>query len=592
MAVWACGSKLAVAAGGAARAGRGWGLAAWRRTTPGFRGRWTTTATTQKEARRFISDAKGSRSSAEHNIVSSHVPDVPLPSGNAAAYVLETAKEWPNRTALECSLTGRSYTYGQLVDAVARWGGQLLRLGLRRGDTLAVMMLNCPEYPVVVLGALSVGMSYTGINPAYTAEEVRRQLQDSGASLVVHDNHTGKVVEVALALLKKPLPRILNTDSSPPAGVVSLRGLLQDSAVAFVDPVEVSGKEVALLPYSSGTMGKPKGVEVSHGAVSSNVAMYTHPSFFPPTARPESQHETFLCFLPFYHVYGLLPIMSSGLRKGVKIVTVPKFEPDAFVPLIMKHKVSFLHTVPPVLNFLMQSPAVTPESMASVWYALCGAAPVSQTAAQALKEKMDKPMIFQEGYGMTEALITHITPLSSTNLSLKTLPNVKMKVVDMDTQEALPANQEGEICFLTPSRMNGYINNEAATRDTIDEEGWVHSGDIGLYDEDGGFRIVDRAKDLIKVKGLQVAPSELEEELLQHPKVREVGVVGIPHDRLGEAPRAFVVTSSPATEKEIQEFLATRLAPHKQLAGGVVFISELPKNPTGKILRRQLRQLG
>ncbi|KAG0728974.1 4-coumarate--CoA ligase 3 [Chionoecetes opilio] len=217
--------------------------------------------------------------SAQH-IVSSPVPDIPLPSGNAAAYVLENWKQWSNKTALECAVSGRSYTYAQVVDAAARWGGCLTALGLRKGDTLAVMMLNCPEYPLVVLGAIAVGVPVTVINSAYTSEEVCRHLRDSDASLVVHDDATEKVVEAAISLLQKPLRRITNTDASPPAGVPSLRSLLQDSSLPLADPVEVIGTETALIPYSSGTTGNPKGVDVPHKALTSNVAIFSHPSFY------------------------------------------------------------------------------------------------------------------------------------------------------------------------------------------------------------------------------------------------------------------------------------------------------------------------
>ncbi|XP_063852359.1 probable 4-coumarate--CoA ligase 3 [Scylla paramamosain] len=229
--------------------------------------------------------------------------------------------------------------------------------------------------------------------------------------------------------------------------------------------------------------------------------------------------------------------------------------------------------------------------MKSVRSLVCGAAPVPQPSVKIIKEKTDKSLFFQEGYGMTEVLITHTTPCGSSNASLCCLPNVKCKVIDVETGKSLPANEKGEICLKSPSVMTGYLNNEAATRATIDEDGWVHSGDIGYYDDNESFNIVDRIKELIKVKAMQVAPSELEEVILQHPKVKEVGVTGVPHDRFGEAPRAYVVTSSPTSEKEIHEFLASHVASHKQLAGGVIFVSELPKTASGKILRRKLREL-
>lgn len=538
-------------------------------------------------------EAGGTRrhSSIADRIVSSALPDIPLPTGNLATYILETTKRWPTKTALECDVTGRKYTYSQVVDAVARWGGYLATLGMQRGDRLAIMMLNCPEYMLVMLGAMSVGIPVTVINSAYTAEEVYHQLQDSDPALVVHDDITEKVVEAALTLLKKPVRRVTNTDASPPAGVPNLRSLLQDSSLHLADPIEVSGTETALLPYSSGTTGKPKGVDVSHNALTSNTEMYSHPNFFCAQSSTESHQDVFLCYLPLFHVYGIVPIMLAGLHAGVKVVTVPKFDIKTFVPQIVRHKVSVVHSVPPVLNFMTQTPDVNPESMKSVKYMLCGAAPVPKPSVKIIQEKTDSSIFVQEGYGMTEVVISHATPLDCSDAGLRNLPNVKCKVIDVETGKSLPANAIGEICFKSPSMMTGYLNNEAATLATIDEDRWLHSGDIGYYDDKGSFTIVDRIKELIKVKALQVAPSELEEVLLQHPKVKEAGVTGVPHDRFGEAPRAYVVTSSPASEKEIHEFVASHVAPHKQLAGGVVFISELPKTDSGKILRRKLREL-
>ncbi|XP_045131852.1 4-coumarate--CoA ligase-like [Portunus trituberculatus] len=537
-----------------------------------------------------VSGLRHHSSTAEY-IVSSAFPDIPLPTGNIATYLLETTKQWQTKIALECAVTGRNYTYGQVVDAVARWGGYLAMLGMQKGDRMAIMMLNYPEYILVMLGAISVGIPVTVINSSYTAEEVCHQLKDSDASLVVHDDATEKVIEAALTLLKKPLRRVINTDASPPAGIPSLRSLLQDSSLHLADPIEVSGTETALLPYSSGTTGKPKGVETSHNALSSNTEIYTHPNFFTSKSPTECHQDVFLCYLPLFHVYGILPIMMVALHTGVKVVTVPKFDIKAFVPLIVKHKVEMVHTVPPVLNFMIQSPDVNSESMKYVKTLLCGAAPVPQPSVKILQEKTDRSLFFQEGYGMTEVLISHITPTGFNHAPLCILPNVKCKVIDVETGKSLPANAKGEICLKSPSMMTGYLNNETATRATIDEDGWVHSGDIGYYDDSESFNIVDRIKELIKVKAMQVAPSELEEVLLQHPKVKEVGVTGVPHDRFGEAPRAYVVTSTPTSEKEIHEFMTSHVAPYKQLAGGVVFVSELPKTASGKILRRALREL-
>lgn len=533
-----------------------------------------------------------STTSSCHNIIRSAVPEIVLPSGNLASYVLKDSHKWADKTAAECTATGRAYTYAQMVDRVARWGGVLTKLGLKKGDVLAIMMFNCPEYPIVTLGAVSIGVSVSFINTIYTVEEIHRQLVNSEPKVVVSDTSLEDKVEAALLLYKKPTPVVINGPSSI-SGAYNLRQILEDRTIAFADPVEVCGKDRAFMPYSSGTTGHPKGVVLSHDAVSSNIAMISHPYNFLHRETTESHQDTFLGYLPFFHIYGSVLIMLMGLRKGIKIGTIQHFDPNTFVSLIGQHKVRIIHTVPTVLNFLVQSPLATPKSMETVDNCICGAAPVPLTTAVALKEKVRKPLFFQEGFGMTEILVTNITPVDQEKVGScgPVISNVQAKVVDLTTGDMLPAHQDGEICMKTPSIMTEYYKNPEATAQTIDDEGWLHTGDVGHYDEKGFFTIVDRTKDLIKVKALQVSPSELEDLILQHPKVVEVSVVGVPDERMGEVPRAYIVPSGSLKEADVVEFLEERVAPHKKLAGGVVFLKEIPKNSTGKPLRRELRNM-
>ncbi|XP_076032850.1 luciferin 4-monooxygenase-like [Oratosquilla oratoria] len=248
--------------------------------------------------------------------------------------------------------------------------------------------------------------------------------------------------------------------------------------------------------------------------------------------------------------------------------------------------------VPPVLNFL-NSAHVPPEALRYLESIMVGGAPVPTTAAEILKRKVGHPLFFQEDYGMTEIFLTHITPIGQEMIGFcgKQLPNVLGKVVDVSTGESLPANGVGEICIKTPAMMTGYLNRPEATSEIIDSEGWLHTGDIGFYNEEGYLKIVDRTKELIKVKGLQVSPSEIEDVLLQHEAVQDVGVVGIPDERLGEAPRAYIVLKKPVEEAAIHKHLEGRLATYKHLSGGVFFVNQLPKNPSGKLLRRELTKI-
>ncbi|XP_069168777.1 uncharacterized protein [Procambarus clarkii] len=531
-------------------------------------------------------------SCVSHKIITSHFPSPKPSSTNLTSQILKDSSKWANQIATECGVTRRRYSFSQLVDRVARWAGMLTKLGIKKGDFVAIIMLNCPEYPIVMLGAISIGAIVTGVNPTYTPGEILRQLEDSGAKLVIGDTFSEKKIDAALAEYKKPTVLVINGPSTVD-GALDLLHILEDLSLPFADPVEVSGKDLALMPYSSGTTGKPKGVALSHSAVASNVTMLVHPSVFTSHETTDSYQDSFLCYLPYFHVYGIVPMMMTGLQMGVKLVSTPKFDPNNFVKDIRQHKVGTLHLVPPVLNFLNQSPTVTPEALASLHTTLCGAAPVLVTDVQAFKERIKKPLFFQEAYGLTEALITHVTMKSRERIGRcgHLLPGVSAKVVDTLSGQTLPPDHNGEICIKTPAMMTGYYRKPDATSATIDSEGWLHSGDIGSCDEEGSFAIVDRIKDLIKVKALQVSPSELEEVVLQHPKVVEVSVVGVPDSRIGEAPRAYVVTSAPTTQDEITKFVDSKVAPYKRLVGGVVFVREIPKTATGKVLRRELKKM-
>ncbi|XP_042213614.1 4-coumarate--CoA ligase-like [Homarus americanus] len=525
--------------------------------------------------------------------VTSQYPGFELPSGgNLTSYVLRNSSRWADKTATECAVTGRGYTYSQLVDRIARWGGMLTKLGIEKGDVVAVMMHNYPEYPIVILGATAIGAVVSTVNVSYTPGEVHGQLEDCGATLVVGDTLTEKTLAQAITLCKTPSVVVINGPSSA-SGALDLQQIIEDTSVPFADPLEVFKEDVAVMPYSSGTTGKSKGVLISHHATISSMHIAANPNFFWGSETTDCNQESILCYLPFYHAYGLVPIMMVWLQMGAKLVCVPWFDPNTFVRDISQHKVKYLHMVPTILNFLNHSPTVTPEAMASVKAVMCSAAPTAPPAAATFKDRLGGNIFFQESFGMTEAGLVCNTAKGRERLGScgHLLPHLSAKVIDTVTGEELPPNQDGEICFKSPASLSGYLNNPAATAETIDSEGWIHSGDIGSFDEEGFFRIVDRTKEFIKVKGNQVAPSELEGLILQHPNVVEVGVVGVPDDRLGEVPRAYVVTSAPTTQTEIKEFVEPKLALFKRLAGGVIFINEIPKTATGKLLRKELRKM-
>ncbi|MCL4126105.1 UNVERIFIED_CONTAM: hypothetical protein GTU68_061632 [Idotea baltica] len=358
------------------------------------------------------------------------------------------------------------------------------------------------------------------------------------------------------------------------------------------EPVDIDPKSIAFLPYSSGTTGKPKGVKISHGALTNNMAMYVN-EYITNMKPAEGDHqEAQLGILPFFHIYGMLATLLSSAAMGSKLVTLPKFDPTLFISTIKKHDFTGLQVVPTLLQFIGNCPMITAEDVKYLDSIIVGGAPVSVNYLQAVKEKYPNVML-QEGYGMTETLLTHVTKINEEKIGYcgHLLSNAQAKIIDIDTGDLLPAYTPGELCVKTPAMMSGYHNNEKATREVM-EDGWLHTGDVAICTDDGLYSIVDRLKELIKVKGLQVSPSELEEAIQKHPGVADVGVVGVPHPRYGEVPAAFVIKADPdLKESSLHKLMEEHFTKHKQLDGGITFVDELPKNQMGKLMRRVLKAM-
>ncbi|XP_068216230.1 uncharacterized protein [Palaemon carinicauda] len=527
----------------------------------------------------------------EKNVVYSSFPSVEMPNATIPDLLFSRAKKWPTMDAIECGITGRKYTYGGMIDRALRWGAVVNKvLPSASRKNVVIYCQNGPEFPVVVLGTMAVGGMITTINHNYTADEAYRQIEDCDAELVVVDPSMERLLRQVLTKLNLQIPVFVNGPSE--FGSPNFQEIIEDDSKPFAEVAETDPESIAMMLYSSGTTGKPKGVALSHRAFTNNVVMFTHPNIFAYKETTAEYQENILGIMPFYHIYGTHVINMFNLYKGAKTVSLPDFTPQDFIRIIRDFKVEVVHLVPPMLNFLIKSPAVTSKDLASMRCAICAAAPVPPSSAVALKEKAPNPILFQEGFGMTEALGTHMTPLNQERIGYcgKLVPNTEGKVVDIETGEALPEGQRGELCIRSPSMMSYYHKNPQATAETIDSEGWLHTGDIAIHD-DGFFSIVDRIKELIKVKGSQVSPSELEEELLKHPAVLDVGVIGVEDERAGELPRAYIVKKAEVSSEDIMNYLKDKVAPYKQLKGGVRFLDALPKNATGKLLRRELKEM-
>jgi 4-coumarate--CoA ligase len=356
----------------------------------------------------------------------------------------------------------------------------------------------------------------------------------------------------------------------------------------FGDPlaeiVQVDLDAPVVLPYSSGTTGLSKGVVLTHRNLVANIAQTLGPLEL-------GEDEKIIAVLPFFHIYGMQVLMNVGLVGGATIVTMPRFDLEQFLQLHQDHGITRTFVAPPIAVALAKHPIVDQYDLSALRQVFSGAAPLSAELALETGARLDCEVV--QGYGMTElSPVSHLTPPGAYKPGSVgvTAPNTELRIVDPESGKSLGFDDDGEVWVRGPQVMTGYLNNPEATAATIDDDGWLHTGDIGHVDEDGHLFIVDRLKELIKYKGFQVAPAELEAVLLTHPAIADAAVIGRPDDEAGEIPIAFVVLKDgqSATEEEICAFVADHVATYKQL-GGVTFIDAVPKSASGKILRRVLR---
>lgn len=491
-------------------------------------------------------------------------------------------------------MSGRRYTYSQLDQMSKLVAAGFLRSGLQPGQVVSLVLPNIPEFLIAALGAFRAGLTVSTINPLYNAEEILYQLQDSDSSLVITISQKLADVRAAVDKVKGTKPQIgmiHGPSEELPAGIRSFQELFQSSDTSAVDKVRVSRDSVALLLYSSGTTGLPKGVRLTHKSIIANLSQVGHDDIIPALPTTKSYQDVTACVLPFFHVYGLVIGGLAYLARGLKLVTLPKFEPQLFLSAFSKHKTTIAHVVPPMVQFLANHPMVQPSHLDTLRVCTNGAAALSPTDARKLLEKK-KDIIIASGYGLTESSPV-ITAPKNTLADLDSvgflIPNSEIKIIDPDKGDLLDPSKPGEICARGPQIMDGYHKNKEATEKTI-IDGWLHTGDIGYISQEGKLMIIDRLKELIKVKGFQVAPLELEELLRTHPGVADVGVVGKPDSRLGETPVAFVVPKEKKpSAQELKDLVASKVAEYKQISD-IIFVDTIPKNLTGKILRRKLKE--
>ena len=503
-------------------------------------------------------------------IFTSPFPDVAITDLTITERVFSNLTTRPDEVVLIDGPTGRSLTATAFIDQVKRLAGGLTAAGLGAGKTVALMAPNIPEYCVVFHGVAWAGGTITTLNPTYTADEIAHQLSDAGADILI------------------TIPDFMETAKAGAGGrdVVAI-GTSEYEAL-FGDPVEDQvpvdlDEHTVVLPYSSGTTGLPKGVMLSHRNLSVNVDQAIVAADFQPG-------ETTAAFLPLFHIYGMTVLMNVHLAGGGALVTMPRFDLQMFLQISQDHKAKRMWVVPPVAIALAKHPIVDDFDLSALEQVFIAAAPSGPELSDAVAARLNCTAL--QGYGMTElSPVSHVVPGNAPRSGAAgvLISNTTCKIVDPDSGEAKPTGEEGELWIKGPQVMQGYLNNPEATAQTITVDGWLRTGDIARVDADGYMFIVDRLKELIKYKGFQVAPAELEATLVSMDGIIDAAAIGIPDEEAGELPIAFVIRAEDGPDEQaIHAYFNDKLSHYKQLHQ-IRFVDEIPKSASGKILRRLLR---
>ena len=511
-------------------------------------------------------------------IHSSPLPEVDIPEVTITAHVLRRASALADHVAIRDISGASSYTFAELSDAIHSLAGGLAERGISPGKVVGLMAPNLPEYAVVFHGVAVAGAAVSTINPTYGPQEVRHQLNDAGVSILFT---VPMFVETALAAIEGTETTQVVVIGEPVSGTTGMAELFAKQ----INQVSVDvATHTVVLPYSSGTTGLPKGVMLSHRNLVANIEQFIHAVHY-------QENEVALAALPFFHIYGMQVLMNGLLSNGVTTVTMPRFDMAEALQAVQDFKVTRFFAVPPIVLGLANAPVVDEYDTSSIRQIFSGAAPLGAELAAQASARLGCEVV--QGFGMTElSPVSHATVEGDyrPGTSGVTISNTESRIVDPDTGEDQPIGGRGELWVRGPQVMTGYLNNPTATAETVDADGWLHTGDIAVIDVYGHMTIVDRMKELIKYKGFQVAPAELEALLITHPKIADVAVIGIPNDEAGEIPKAFV-TEAPGASislEEIQALVGDNLVSYKQIRELEV-IDLIPKSASGKILRKDLR---
>ncbi|MGY1495827.1 AMP-binding protein [Streptomyces sp. QTS52] len=504
-----------------------------------------------------------------------------IPNSFLSDHVLAGAATRADKAALIDASTGESVTYAELVRAAACGAEGLAGTGIAPGDVVAVMSHNQPRFAVAVHAVLRAGAVVSPLNPVLTVEEIVKQLTDSRArALVVAQPFAEKAAEAARRAGVRQM-FVIGTHPEQGSWDVLVAGAEPTPPALTANPAEA----LAALPYSSGTTGMAKGVMLTHRNLVANLQQLAR-------CWQLTEDDVLCGALPFFHIYGFTVILNSALLAGATVVTLPRFGLRPFLEVVQSYGVTRGHLAPPMVLDLAQAAEVDEYDLSSMRKAICGAAPLDEELAARAEKRIGS--VIRQGYGMTEASPgTHCAPdeifvETPAGAAGRLLPDTEARLVDPLNGEDAEPGETGELWVRGPQMMAGYLANPEATAQTL-TEGWLRTGDIARVDEHGNFFVVDRLKELIKYKGYQVAPAELEAVLLTHPDITDAAVIAMPHPTGGEAPKAFVVTERTIDAQDLLDWVAARVAPYKRIRA-VEFIDAIPKSPAGKILRRRLKK--
>jgi acyl-CoA synthetase (AMP-forming)/AMP-acid ligase II len=517
---------------------------------------------------------------SQPRIIPSPFPDAAIPDLSLVPFVFERAAEHPDKVAIVCAASGRSLTYAELQSSIHRVAAGLHAKGIRKGDVVGLVSPNLPDFAVVFYAITVLGAVCSTVNPIATAEEIGAQFADSEAVMLFTIPDLFEKCSAAARLASSVREIVVFGEVANATPYASLFGFGDMPPVVHIDPAT----DVCALPYSSGTSGIPKGVMLTHRNLVANLVQCE------AAGVGIGHDDVVIGVLPFFHIYGMVVVMGGSLREGATIVSMPRFDLEQFLGTIQKYRVSYMNLVPPIILALAKHPVVASYDVSSVRTIMSGAAPLSADLADACAARLG--CLVRQGYGLTETSpVSHFHPFTGDRVDAGSVgpgvPNTECRLVDSDTGADVAPGERGEMWIRGPQVMKGYFNKPEATAACMTDDGWFKTGDVAIEDR-GWFRIVDRVKELIKYKGLQVAPAELEAVLLSNPLIADAAVIPVPDADAGEIPKAYIVKRGEIDAEQVMAFVAERVSPYKKVRQ-VEFVDAIPKSPSGKILRRLLR---